>query len=296
MNIQGNDLAGDTVRLGLPISYPLTFTANLSMHAVASFTAYFTNATFNLSQSSSLFFAVTAGAHVGSSYATINLYGGDENLWLSNQDAQVTVNLLQGARWNGTLNMGTFFGQTYGKTTINGGPQAVWNNNGTSTIHDTENAVVGVDVIGIGLFDVRNDGGDGRAGSLARLEFGRTVYPYEFIHNSGLVVVDRPDLFHGYITLQSRPVGASGSIAAPAEVDLANLAHANAWSFQNDILRIYSGHVLLDQLFFTDHTNHGTDGSDRREADRQSGRSDCYTYARRDNLALRSCTVRPRSR
>ena len=198
MNVSCDDLAGNLVAISNS-----TFTANLAHHAVmAAHQLISSAATFNLSENSSLNLSLTSGFHVGLNSATINI-SGHGNLVLNDTDSQVTVNLLHGARWAGTLTMGQFFGVTYGKVTVNGTAQSKFNNNGRSSIVNTEEAIINTDVIGHGSFEVANHGSAGRPGqpSIAKLEFSASVGSHQSIADLGLVVIDKPQHFLAQITL-----------------------------------------------------------------------------------------------
>jgi hypothetical protein len=257
MNVSGNDLAGDRVAISFS-----TFTGNLSHHAAMAANLLSSKTTFNLTQGSKLSLALDSGYQVGVSSAVVNLTG-KNSLALSNTRSQVSVNLLHGARWDGTLNMGVGFGPTRGLTTVNGGPLAQWNNNGHSVIDNTETAVVNVGVVGTGTFDI--NAASPLPSAMARMEFASYVGPGQSITDSGVLVLDRPRLFAGHVTLATvndlgglAPApGAPAPSLLPAEIDLQGLANADSYTFKNDMLSISSGNAVIDRLHLTDRTAHG---------------------------------------
>jgi len=256
MNVSGNNLSGDTVR-----TFNANFTANLS-HSATMVANLVTSSvgTFNLSQHSTLDLSLISGFHVGVNTAIINMSGAD-TLTLHNTDSQVTVNLLSGSRWNGNLDAGQFFGVTFGKTTVNGGPHSSFNNNGHSVIYNTEQAVINTDVVGVGTFDVSNQGARGNLdplpNSIARMEFAGSVGPNQSISNSGLLVIDWPNQFSGHVYLSTFDGGTPTNPLFPAEIDLMRLATADSYTYKNDMLSIFSGKSVIDQLHLTDKTIHG---------------------------------------
>jgi hypothetical protein len=245
MNVQSGDLAGDSVSI-----YNANLTANLSHHAHMTARMLVSNTgTFNLSQNSSLDLSLTSGFQVGINTASINISGNDR-LLLADTDSRVDVNLMSSARWNGTFTMGSFFGVTFGRLTVQGGPGSAFNNNGHSSLLNSEQATINADVIGTGSFAVRNQS----SGPIARLEFAASVGPNQSIENSGVVQIDHPDRFAAHVTLMSDP--APGS-ASPAEIDLMGLATADSYSYRNDMLSIFSGNSVIDRLRLHDSTPHG---------------------------------------
>jgi hypothetical protein len=257
MNIRGADLKGDTLT-----TYGTTLTANLTNHATAKVNLWLGNVgTFNLFQNSTLDLSLISGHHVGINTATVNITGTD-NFTLHNTDSQVAINLAQGARWNGTVGLGEWFGVLFGTTTVNGQTGAMWNNNGSSVIYNTENIVVRTDVVGTGSFDVANIGLRGgsvpQPNSIARLEFINGVGANQVITDSGILIIDRPDQFAAHIVLamQGDPTS-SATPLFPAEIDLDGMAQADSYTFQNDLLQLHAGNVVIEQLHLTDATPHG---------------------------------------
>lgn len=94
------------------------------------------------------------------------------------------------------------------------------------------------------------------------LIFGQTVGAGQDIHILGLgfgiggiVQVNQPLSFSASVTLQSTstPVFGAGS----PEIDLIGLAHADSYSFQHDMLSIFSGNSVIDTLHMHDGTLYG---------------------------------------
>jgi len=254
MNVRGNDLAANSLTLTDTV-----FTANLSHKAIM--TADFmrnSTGTFNLSGHSTLILSTTSGAHLGTNPATINVSGND-NLILNNTDSRVAINLLAGAKLHGTFTTGEFFGVTFGQITINGQAGSAFDNNGRSLLVNTEQATININVVGMGSFDVANQGPYSSVGIVgrAKLEFGGAVGPNQSVMDSSLVVIDKPDQFHANMTLAS----STASVVAPfpAEIDLMGLATADSYSYSNDMLKIWSGNEVVDKLRLTDQTPHGFD-------------------------------------
>ena len=119
---------------------------------------------------------------------------------------------------------------------ISGGDHSRFINNGETTLHGV-GTVIGVDVGGIGAFDVEY--------ALPRpspdfivpgsLEFAGRVSSGQTITVSGAsislvptarLLIDHPDEFHGKIDLQNS-----------SRTDLVGLAKADHWSYANDLLR-----------------------------------------------------------
>ncbi len=248
INIHGYDLAGNWLTIGSPFGprtraiVPVTGMVN-------------TDATFNLSQRSSLNLTVDTGAHVGSASAVINIAANDIGyVWLTNNESPVTVNLGAGTQWLGSLTMG-FFGQpAHGLTTVNGGVGSAFSN-GASAIGYDNAAVINTDVAGYGSFDLTAN----LPGSRPKLEFAYSVSANQSVTDQGVVQIDRPDLFQGAITLKSlQPPDYNPAAAVlPAEIDLMGLATADSYSFQNDMLSIFAGNSVIDTLRLHDATTNG---------------------------------------
>lgn len=210
--------------------------------------------TYNLSGRSTLDLTIRSGSHVGTNSATVNLTGTD-NFTLHNWCSPVTINIT-GGMWNGTVQLGEWFGQGWGTTTVNGGPGATWNNNGVSLVSNAENLVVKAPVVGSGSFDLTNSGPTVFLAPIARMEFAGSVGANQTIRDSGLLVLDRPDQFSGHVVLSVKP-GAMPDQGMPSQIDLAGLANADSYTFQNDMLRLYSGTTVIDRLRLTDATPNG---------------------------------------
>lgn len=252
MNVIGSDLAGDPVRIGIASGPGAILTANLSHKAVMTAVLVESSVgTFNLSPNSTFDLSLTSGAHVGINSAVVNMTGNND-FTLNDTDSLVAVNLSD-AKWNGTFNMGPFHGVSFGHLTVNGDPGSAFNNNGHSVVVDTEQATINTAVIGKGSFDVANRGG-GFGMALAKLEFVDSVGPNQSVSDSGLVVIDQPNKFDADITLTTSE---APTFPLPAEIDLMNLATADGYTYENDMLNILSGSKVIDTLRLHDSTLNG---------------------------------------
>ena len=250
MNVRANDLISSPVSI-----FNSDITVNMSHGALMDANLVTqSHATFNMAQNSNLRLSLASGNLVGIDTATINMTG-NENLTLTDNASTVAVNLRNGATWNGTFTMGQFRGVTFGHLTVNGGLHSRFNNNGLSSVVNTENAIIRADVVGFGSFDVANRGaGPTGATPIATMEFAGAVASTQSISNSGLVVVDKPSQFFANITLAASDAPTS---AAPAEIDLIGLANADSYDFKNNFLTIFSGNEIIGELRLTDQTHDG---------------------------------------
>ncbi len=215
MNIRDNNLAGDTLVIGQQFA-SATATLNLSHHA-----------------------SLSLDAPVSSSdQVTVNVEGSG-TLNAHNEFPSglgLTVNLADHARLTGAFNL------AFGGLDIEGGPGSRLVNNGSS-FFEGSSAKLDTRVKGHGNFAV------GTAQSVGgRLEFGDSVSCGQSVSVSGdpfrdavsHVQIDQPGAFKGAVAL-----GVFG------EVDLQGLANADSYTFQNDMLSIYSGNTVLDTLRLT---------------------------------------------
>ena len=156
------------------------------------------------------------------------------------------VNLAGNARLLGSFNM------RFGTLTLSDGDHARYVNNGTDSLRGTH-AVIDSDVTGSGTFEV-SAVQVARTGAIPGfLEFGESVSQGQTVDVTGLRIVDEfggvfpvtstiqldePKEFRGTINLHELSVA-----------DLVGLPKANSWSYENDMLSIFSGRGrLIDKL------------------------------------------------
>ena len=220
MDIRGQILAGDTLTIG-QLATPVTATLNLSHHATATMD-------------------VLSGIPTGVAGVdvTVNVKGSDtlnfHEEYISG--TKLTVNLADHATLTGSV------GAEYiSDLTMTGGPGSRYANisggaGGAAAVYD-------VDVVGTGQFSAAP------AQSLGGvLEFGRSVSQGQTVKvggNNGQGVtsylkVDHPHQFAGSVALQTF-----------GEVDLQGLANADSYTYQNDMLSLYSGNKVIDVLRLT---------------------------------------------
>ncbi len=215
MNIRDNNLAGDALVIGANQT-SATVTLNLSHQASAS---------LDIAQESD-------------DQVTVNVKGTDTVNVLTEFPSTLgmTVNLVNCASLTGA------FAMTFGGVTINGGDNSRFVNNGLSQFAGS-NVILDTDVRGKGTFTVGT-----AQGSSGNLEFGGSVSRGQTVDVTGdpgrglvsHVRVDQPDEFGGAIGL-----GVFG------EVDLQGLANADSYTYQNDMLSIYSGGCVIDTVRLT---------------------------------------------
>jgi len=194
--------------------------------------------------------------------ASISSVGGGGVVNISGQSTanvvNETVNVSSNSQWTGsldggTVNLGTnaaWIG-TFVSGSVTGGSRSVFLNTGNSSVTGTRD-LINVPVAGNGTFEVLT----------SDLIFGQTVGAGQDIHILGLgfgiggtVQVNQPLSFSASVTLQSTstPVFGAGS----PEIDLIGLAHADSYSFQHDMLSIFSGNSVIDTLHMHDGTLYG---------------------------------------
>jgi hypothetical protein len=215
MNVSDNDLAGNAVHVGAPLTLgQVTF--NLSHHAVL---------------------AVVQNQGTDSE-TTVNVAGKDTLEWSSvfPSTSEVTVNLGSHAQLTGSFDM------TFGRLTVNDGPGAKLINDQTDTLGGV-NALITPDVLGIGSFTSTSVQGTG-----GFLEFAGSVSGGQSVTLSGdpfrLVAsglrIDQPHEFHASVVMQPQ-----------SDIDLVGLAKADSYTFKNDMLSIFGGNRLIDRLRLT---------------------------------------------
>ncbi|HJS84315.1 MAG TPA: hypothetical protein VJ779_02525 [Acetobacteraceae bacterium] len=215
MDVHGDDLAGDTLVIGANQT-SATATLNLSRHA---------NASLDIAQFST-------------DQVTVNARGSD-TLSVRTEfpsGLSLTVNLADHARLTGGFTM------TFGSATLNGGAGSRFVNDGTSHFGGSS-AIFDTDVRGTGTFDVST-----AQSSAGNLEFGGSVSRGQTIDVRGdpgrgiasHIRIDQPDAFQG-----------TANLNLFGEVDLQGLANADSYTFQNDMLSIYSGDTVVDTVRLT---------------------------------------------
>lgn len=216
MNIRGNDLAGDALIINKPIGETAPNTLNLSRHA---------NVSVEIPQ-------------FQTEDVTINAKGSDTlNLQTDYPSfGHFTVNLADHASVTGNVNM------TFGGAVVNGGDGSRYLHNGSGLLGGST-VIFDTRVEGNGSFRVVN------AQSFpGELEFGGPVSHGQYVEVEGeeargvraFVTLDQPDLFKGSVGL-----GVFG------EVNLIGLTNADSFQLKNDILSIFSGCQVIDQLRLT---------------------------------------------
>jgi hypothetical protein len=214
INIQGNDLAGDTLFMGGITNE----TVNLSHNAVVS--AVQENnlvppTTINVSGSDTL--KLSSGEATHPSGGTINL---DPHAKLT-----IALNLIR-ENW-----------------TIKGGADTNVINDQSSVLNGA-NVTIAPDVLGKGSFTVASGAVPG--GTLpGHLEFihraskGQTITLGDS-QAGGVLKLDRPDEFHGSVVIQDNSL-----------IDLLQLAGADSYAYKDDILKLYEHNKVIDKLHVT---------------------------------------------
>jgi hypothetical protein len=215
MNVRDDDLAGNAVHVGDPITGGQD-TFNLSHHAVL---------------------AVVQNQFT-SSETTVNVSGRDTLRFSSvfPSGPQVIVNLDPHARLTASFNM------TFGGLTVNGEHGAKLINDQSDTLNGVH-ALITPDVLGIGSISIGN-----AQGVSGFLEFGHSVSSGQDVSVSGdpgrglagVLQIDKPREFHASLVMQPK-----------AEVDLVGLAKADSYTFENDMLSIFGGNCVIDRLKLT---------------------------------------------
>ena len=218
MNVRDDDLAGNAVHVGDSAGRQETF--NLSHHALL---------------------AVVQNVDTGSE-TTVNVHGRDTLRFSSifPSGPQLTVNLDHHARLTASFNM------VFGSLTVNGDDKAKLINDENDSLSGVH-TVITPDVLGIGSFKAGTAQGVG-----GFLEFGHSVSRDQGVTVSGdperrlatVLKIDKPREFHAAVTMQAK-----------TETDLVGLAKADSYTFENDMLKIFSGNRLIDRLRLT---NDGT--------------------------------------
>jgi hypothetical protein len=167
---------------------------------------------------------------------------------------QTTVNVLRNSDWAGGFTTESFHG---GKLTITGDKNSTFHND-VSSASFAADVTVPMDVLGRGTFEVSSG---------ARLEFMGSVSKHQSVTVStdvnfggGKLVIDQPHRFHGDVTLSlsANELPAQPGSVRP-EVDLQGILHADSYAYdvQRDLLSIYHGNRILDQLTLIDQSDLG---------------------------------------
>lgn len=217
MDISNDDLAGD----GLQISG---------------------GATINMANDAALSSAQVTGA------AQFNIRGIDQlYVFTFDPSDSITVDLAKNAQWVGGFNTGS--------VVIDGGAHSFFYNvgfpapSGPGVSIVSGDATIDTDVTGTVIFLMYSSSsnltlmksvGSGQTISFAAASEGVTV-------GGGHVVVEKPASFQGSVFFQS----------TAGELDLIGLAKADSYTYQNDMLSIFSGKSIIDTLRFTDDTPYG---------------------------------------
>jgi hypothetical protein len=162
--------------------------------------------------------------------ATFNLGRGvsDLNLSASLEPESLSVNLARDAIWVGTFNLV----MAGARLVTTAGEHALFINDGASSTIKDIGAVLAMPVAGTGSIAVAQS--DLEFQSSVGANQSVSVYsdaPYS------VITIDHPKEYH-----------ASTSIGTGGELDLVGLAHADSYSYQNDMLRIYAGDTVIDRM------------------------------------------------
>lgn len=246
--VHGRELAGDTL-------YAANLTMYMSQRSVANVQVGGGHAVFDETQHSTLNLLVLGDKANG--VGTVNLSG--TNALNLDDEGTATVNLSPGATWSGHFNA---FGYHGVLLTINAGAHSRFINEGLSSATYGANVVVPTAVLGSGEFQVS---------SHAHLEFstsvaaGQTVFVSDtvlggFDYGGGHLKIDNVKQFHALAVLSYNPedITHNGfSPLGPPEIDLAGIANADSYSFQNDMLKLFNHDRVVGQLRLHDETSHG---------------------------------------
>ena len=190
---------------------------------------------------------VVATIPAGGGPATINIKGTD-NLALqvgspggnAATAPSGTVHLAAHSQWIGSFNLVAGVGPANSASLlVNRGKGASFVDSGLSFVQGIDaHAVVDADVSGIATIQVSDGGVLEFSGSVGA---GQTV----LLSQPSILQIDHPSQFAGDVNL----VG--------GEIDLQGLANADSYTYQNDMLSIFSGKSVIDTLKLTDSTPNG---------------------------------------
>jgi len=210
----------------LQISGPGTYTMNVRGNDLMGDTLgiSYADATLNLSRNAAVTARVGDGADVkfnllGVSHLDLSASGSN----VANGGSSDTVNLARNSVWIGSFNMGYA-----GHLSTSAGAHSLFINDGDSGVA-RGSAVLAMPVVGTGSI----------SDYASRLEFASSVGAHLSVGVSGeypgaVIAIDHPYEYH-----------ASTSMGAEGEIDLVGLAHADSYTFKNDMLAIYSGNCVI---------------------------------------------------
>lgn len=228
MNIVDNGLAGNQLQVGsTQASGLITSTLNLSHHAVVSVNQpQFTNGSWTTDLNIRGSAALTIDAPLGT--APVN-------------DREFNVNLSHNANVTSSfdLNFSTLNVAGHGELTNNGQV-------GLAATH----AVIDSNVVGSGSFDLLSLPSFMGLDAIGFLEFGGSVSrdqtvtlggaSHSFVEQWDTLQVDEPKKFHASVMMQQH-----------AEVELVGLLRATSYTFDNDLLKIFSDNKVIDDVHLT---------------------------------------------
>jgi hypothetical protein len=218
-DMAGGNLSGDTLNVGSQTSYstPGAVTVNLSngatLSAIASTAAFVQQSiVFNASGYDTLHLAVDANY-----YATMN----------------TTVNIAAASHLSGTVAVSGHDGAL----TINAPAGSTFNNSGSSTIGTNDGATINAAVAGNGSFSVAQE---------AALNFLQPVGSGQSVTLSGsdTLTIGTPHNFAGLVNIAPS--------ASSFSVELAGITGVDSYSYQNDMLTLFSSNQKADTLRFAD--------------------------------------------
>jgi hypothetical protein len=153
-------------------------------------------------------------------------------------ETSVDVNLARDATWVGSFDLFRDFQPLM--TTA--GKHALFINEGNSVLMDSAGGVLAMRVAGSGTIGVTNSNLEFKSSVGAGLSvFVTSDAAAAAGGNFSTLTIDHPKAYH-----------ADTSIGMGAEIDLVGLAHADSYSLNNDLLKIYSGDTVIDTMRLSD--------------------------------------------
>jgi hypothetical protein len=215
----------------LQVSGPGAYTINVRGDALAGDTLGIADATVTLNLAHDAAVTTNSGA---SADVTFNLSRGVSDLDINGSSGigpgSETVNLARDAIWVGTFNLNF----DAGPLATTAGPRALFINDGASSLSRNGGGVLAVPVAGKGSIDLF----DSNLEVKSSVGANQSVF-VESDFGVSVLTIDHPHEYH-----------ASTAIGFGAEIDLVGLAHADSYSYLNDILKIYSCDRVIDTLKF----------------------------------------------
>ncbi len=224
MNVSGNDLKGDSLSIDRA-----NVTLNKANGAVVNAQVKLADVTFNLSGGSTLNMNVSTIMPLYSTHNAINVSGSD-TLHLYNLNNADSVHIAKNSTLSGS------FTASYGANVAIGGAAGSGYLNNSASAVSRASANISVPVNGTGSFTL--------SAEYARMEFASSVGVNQSVVVAGsksVLQIDQPGEFQGSVTL-------ANDIGAQREIDLMGLATADSYTYQNDILSIYSGNAVIETL------------------------------------------------